>query len=255
MIRGDSMARGTRVLSETGIYHVMLRGNNKNEIFLKYADYEKFINIVENVQEKSLFNVYAYCLMNNHVHLLLKTNNEEIGDSMKRIAISYAQYHNRKYGKTGHLFQNRFKSEPINDDKYLLTVVRYIHQNPLKAKLVTSVEYYKWSSFSEYTNKKPLLIDRSFILDYFKDIDDFIRFNKEFSEDECLEYYESKNWNDDELKEHIYEYYDARMFQSPNPKIKYKIINDVKNKTGVSNRQLSRVLNISRAIIDKAVNS
>ena len=255
MIRGDSMARGARVLSETGIYHVMLRGNDKKEIFLKYADYEKFINIVENAQEKSLFKVYAYCLMNNHVHILLKTNNEEIGDSIKRIAISYAQYHNKKYDRTGHLFQNRFKSEPINDDTYLLAVVRYIHQNPLKAKLVTSVENYKWSSFSEYTNNKPLLIDRSFILEYFKDIDDFIRFNKEFNEDECLEYYESKNWNDDELKEHIYEYYDARMLQSPNPNIKYKIINDIKNETGVSNRQLSRVLNISRSIIDKAVNS
>lgn len=74
--------------------------------------------------------------MQNHVHLLIKEGKEEIGDSIRRITVGYAQYHNRNHVRTGHLFQNRYKSEPVDDDRYLLVVLRYIHQNPLKAGIV-----------------------------------------------------------------------------------------------------------------------
>lgn len=88
--------------------------------------------------------------MTNHVHMLLKTETEEIGDVVKRITLGYAQYHNVKNGRTGHLFQNRFKSEPVNTDEYFLVVLRYIHQNPIKAGIVKRIEDYRWSSYNAY---------------------------------------------------------------------------------------------------------
>ena len=117
------------------------------------------------------FDIYAYCLMDNHVHLLINEGDDEIGKIMKRINISYAYYFNKKYGRIGHLFQDRFKSEGIDSDAYLLSVVRYIHNNPVKAGLVKNIEEYKWSSYSIYTKRRSLnsSIDRSFVLKIFSD--------------------------------------------------------------------------------------
>ena len=86
--------------------------------------------------------------MDNHVHLLLKEG-EELGTSIKRITVGYVQLHNNKYGRTGHLFQNRFSSEAVEDDKYLMTVIWYIHRNPLKTGMVSRLKEYSWSSYQQ----------------------------------------------------------------------------------------------------------
>ena len=147
------MPRKARERSETGIYHVMLKGIDKKDIFAGKQDYEKFLYYVNRAMEISKFEVYGYCLMPNHVHILLKEGTEKIGDAIRRIAVGYAQYFNIKYGRNGHLFQNRFRSEPVNDDVYFLIVLRYIHQNPIKANMVINMEDYEWSSYNEYIMK------------------------------------------------------------------------------------------------------
>ena len=93
--------------------------------------------------------------MSNHVHLLLKVGKEDIGSTIKRLALMYALYFNRKYSRAGHLFQDRFKSEPVNDIEYFVTLLRYIHQNPLKAGMVEKAGDYQWSSWPEYTGDVP----------------------------------------------------------------------------------------------------
>ena len=93
---------------------------------------------------------YAYCLMDNHVHLLIREGSEPLSSSIKRIAAAYARYYNTKYEHYGHLFQDRFKSEPVNDEAHLLTLLSYIHQLPVAAKLCQRVEDYDWSSWREY---------------------------------------------------------------------------------------------------------
>ena len=98
---------------------------------------------------------YAYCLMSNHVHLLLRVNQEDIGSTIKHLGIMYAIYYNQKYSRSGHLFQDRFKSEPVNDMPYFVTLLRYIHQNPTKAGIVSKVGDYDWSSWKEYTGEVP----------------------------------------------------------------------------------------------------
>lgn len=89
--------------------------------------------------------------MDNHVHILIREGKEPLSKVMKRIGVSYVYWYNWKYERNGHLFQDRYKSEPVEDDKYLLTVIRYIHQNPLKAGIVDSIDQYQWSSHHEYT--------------------------------------------------------------------------------------------------------
>ncbi len=243
------MARAAREKSKTGIYHIMLRGIDKRNIFLDEEEYLTFLKYLKKAQDKIEFVIYAYCLMTNHVHLLLKTE-APTGDIVKRIAVGYAQYHNIKNGRTGHLFQNRFKSEVVETDKYFLTVLRYIHQNPLKAGMVQDIKQYRWSSYHEYFSKDNLIVDKEFVFDYFKDLEGFIEFMEEENDDECLDYNPIKRWKDDELKEYIAELIDINKIHNSDRQVRDEILKAIKTETGASNRQLSRVLNIGRGILE-----
>ena len=132
------MPRKPRESSGTGIYHVMLRGINRQDIFDDTEDYWTFIRMMSEVP----CYIYAYCLMPNHVHLLIAEKSLKVGEVVKSIASCYVLYYNKKYGRIGHLLQDRFKSEPCNDSGYFLTLFRYIHQNPVKAGLVKTAKDY-----------------------------------------------------------------------------------------------------------------
>ena len=153
------MARKARNYSESGVYHVMLRGINRQDIFESNKDYVKFLYEIRRVafpvdetgrpMEPGLV-VYAYCLMPNHVHLLVKEQDVMISDAIKCISGSYAGYFNLKYEHVGHLFQDCFRSENVSDMEYFVTLLRYIHQNPIAAGLVDNVKDYRWSSWREF---------------------------------------------------------------------------------------------------------
>lgn len=153
------MARLARKKSGTGIYHVMLRGINRQDIFEDEEDYLRMIESLRSLRERfddngnrlpALCSLYAYCLMSNHLHLLIQEKEESIGTTIKRLGVAYAHYYNKKYERNGHLFQDRFKSEPVNDMSYFVTLLRYIHQNPVKAGLSETPLDYAWSSWREY---------------------------------------------------------------------------------------------------------
>jgi len=116
-----------------------MRGINRQSIFEDEEDKHKFIETFARYTEISCYRLFAYCLMDNHIHILLEEQKEPLAMIMKRISSSYVLWFNRKYGRCGHLFQERFKSETVDNDRYFLTVLRYIHQNPLKAKLVKDI--------------------------------------------------------------------------------------------------------------------
>lgn len=150
------MARKAREQSGTGIYHVMLRGVNRQDIFEDDEDYRVFISILSKLSArqsddgKSVIctcEVFAYCLMPNHVHLLLMEKEWHLAEIIKLIASCYVFHFNKKYGRIGHLFRDRFKSEPCNDSDYFFTLIRYIHQNPLKAGMVSNAVDYVYSSW------------------------------------------------------------------------------------------------------------
>jgi len=129
------MPRIARQLSETGTYHVFLRGIDRLAIFEESEDFLRFRDIIAKARSSSRFSLLGYCLMGNHIHMLMRTGEEDIGQSVKRVAGGYAAWFNWKYDRVGHLFQERFGSEPIETDNYLLAALRYIHQNPVKAKI------------------------------------------------------------------------------------------------------------------------
>ena len=164
------MPRQVRQSSSTGIYHVMLRGINRQDIFEDDEDYTQFLRVLHALVKRNDENgfpqpprctIYAYCMMSNHVHLLIRERDESIGESVKRIGVAYARYYNKKYERSGHLFQDRFLSEPVNNIEYFMTLMRYIHQNPVKAGIVKEVKDFPWSSWAEYEGKCSLICDTS----------------------------------------------------------------------------------------------
>jgi len=147
------MPRIAREKGEFSTYHIIQRGNERKNIFLKDNDKSKFLDVMNRMKKKYNFIVESYCLMDNHVHLLVNDNGNDISKIIKSINVSYAYFFNNTYHRVGHLFQDRFKSERIDSDNYLLAVSAYIHNNPVKAGIVEVPEDYKWSSFKIFLGK------------------------------------------------------------------------------------------------------
>lgn len=144
------MARLPRISSDQYFYHVFTRGNNRELIFHESADYERFLNNLDRYQTKYGYRLYAYCLLPNHFHLLLRPGKVDLSKIMQTLMTAYSMYVNKKYDRVGHVFQGRFKSIIVEEDQYLLGVLRYIHLNPVLATLVGRVEDYPWSSYAKY---------------------------------------------------------------------------------------------------------
>jgi putative transposase len=144
------MARQPRVEIEGGLYHVITRGNNRQTIFHSADDYGKFLSLLRMQKSKLPFFLYAYCMMSNHVHLLIERQKDAIGRIMHRVLTGYSQYYNRRYQKVGHLLQGRHRSILCQSERYLAELVRYIHLNPVRANMVGKPEDYEYSSHRQY---------------------------------------------------------------------------------------------------------
>ncbi len=161
--------RKPRIHVNGGVYHVMIRGNNRQKIFNEPNDDDIFLWCIETTIARYDARVHAYCLMPNHVHLVVETGRESISKIMQLITGRYAQIFNKKYSRKGHLYQERFKSIMINNDRYFLTVIRYIHQNPLRAKLIKTLDDPWPSSFDDYVcDKKKSWLTTKLAWKYFK---------------------------------------------------------------------------------------
>lgn len=265
------MPRIARIKSESGFYHIMVRGINRQDIFHDDEDRRKYLSVLKKYGEKCGCNIYGYCLMNNHVHLLLREIKDPIESIMKRIGASYVYWYNNKYDRVGHLFQDRFKSEAVEDENYLLSVIRYIHQNPLKAKFGKGLDY-KWSSYNEYIGEKgkagkagktyemEIINDPDFIFEIFhtdknKALELFEKFMAQDNKDSFLDNEQRKKpLHDEDVKimlKDIAGLESTGGLISMEKKNRNLIIRKMKNK-GVSIRQLSRITGINRGIIGRA---
>lgn len=249
------MPRKKRIQSSTGIYHIVMRGINRQIIFEDDEDYRLFLEILAEQGEISLLEIYSYCLMSNHIHLLLKQGQEDLSTVFKRIGAKYVYWYNRKYNRQGHLFQDRFKSEVVQDDPYFLAVLRYIHQNPIKAGITKDLCDYPWSSYPEYINGPNLCTldqafnyfssDRQMALTLFQD------FHQNMAKIDCLEWDQRKVLNDQEAMALITELSgikDPMSIQTLEKQRRNAILSQCREK-GLSIRQLQRLTGVSFGVI------
>jgi putative transposase len=156
------MPRKARIAPPEHVFHILSRGNNRQDVFKDEIDYQKYIEILDRYKEKNQFKLYHYVLMKNHVHLVLETSEESgsLAEIMKGINLSYAQYYKRRYDHIGHFWQDRFKSILISKDQYLLACGSYVELNPVRAGLVKDPRDYRWSSYNAYAyGRKDSLVD------------------------------------------------------------------------------------------------
>ncbi|MGD0855674.1 MAG: transposase [Dehalococcoidia bacterium] len=187
---------------------------NRQEIFHDDEDNIRLLETLDRYREKNKVKVYGWCLMGNHAHLLIEEGNEDISITIKRINISYAWFYNWKYNTIGHLFQDRYRSENIEDNQYIMTVIRYIHQNPVKAGILKKAGEWKWSSYQGYCGNPCYpqgLLDPEFILRMISDnkekaIKPFIEYHEQANEDKCLDEITRNNLTDKEAREEIKKY-------------------------------------------------
>ena len=247
------MSTRPRLSSSLGIYHVVYRGINKQRIFEDAEDYNKYLSILRKYQSICGYKLIAYCLMSNHIHLLIKPGEIPLPRIFQRISPSFVYWYNRKYQRVGSLFQARFKSRPVNTRSQLLIVTRYIHQNPVKAAICSHPEQYEYSSFRRYFNND--LIDSEFVLSEISRTD-FCDFNCAENDDYCLDIEEELPRMNDELAAKL-----MRKLSGCNNVTEFQALNANQRNTilldmlmaRVSAKQASRITGVSYGVVRKVV--
>lgn len=199
------MPRVARLKSNTDIYHIMCRGLNRELLFNEDGDYLRFLELINKAKNRFNFKLYAYCLMINHVHMILKAPFDDLSRMMRWLNSSYALFFNAKYGRLGYVFADRFRSENIENEDYFYKCIRYVHQNPVKARICKSIKKYKYSSIHAYIKDKSNyleLVDFRPILKKF-DRNEFIKYNEMKNHDLCMDFY-CNHYDDNELKQILF---------------------------------------------------
>jgi putative transposase len=147
------MARSVRLDFPESLCHVLSRGNERREIFYDEEDYQQFLKLLARMSKKYCLEIHAYVLMPNHYHLLIRAKQAHLSRGLQWLGVSYAVWFNRRHKRSGHLFQGRFKSFLVQDEKYFAALCLYIHGNPLRAGLVQNLSEYRWSSYRGYVNR------------------------------------------------------------------------------------------------------
>ena len=244
-----------RKISSLGIYHVIYRGVNKQRIFEDDDDYGKFLTVLRKFRSKCDYKILGYCLMSNHIHLIIKTGKMSLGRIFQHIAPSFVYWYNKKYARVGCLFQSRFKSTPINSENQLLIVTRYVHQNPVKASICKRPGQYKYSSFMNYFDND--LIDNSFVRSIVS-CDDFYSFNCIKNDDNCMDIDDEKpRMNDSRAAKIMHKLSGCKNvteFQALAVKVRDEMLRRMR-KAGISISQSSRITGISYGVVRKATAS
>ena len=252
------MARKSRKYSKSKIYHIIFKGIDNQEIFYDDNDRKYFLKQIIETKTITEYDIYAYCLMGNHVHFVIKIEDEYLSKVVKSILIRYVFYFNKKYDRVGPLVQDRFKSKNVENLKYFLEVCRYIHRNPEMARIAETSEY-KWSSYQEYIGKQTI-INKSVLLHYFNnDIKSFIKYtNKIYEIEDTIKFSEYEmlgKLKDEELKKFIIKKYNilsedniVSFFNKKTINEKRKYAGELKKISGTNITQLSRITRLSRGL-------
>lgn len=248
------MARCARKKGNSGYYHIILRGVNKQAIFCDDMDRRYFLKVLRKAREEENATIAAYCLMTNHVHILMKTGGE-LGAFVKSMAASYVYYFNRKNGRTGHLFQERFKSEPVDSEAYFVTVFRYILRNPEKAGICPAADY-PWSSWKEILSGRDIC-DIDLMLSLIGGKEALLQYLSTGNNDQCLSSEGAKTLTDQEavmVIKKLTGLHNADDLKNIPKVIRDPVIVQLKEK-GLSNRCISRISGLSRYTVAVAASA
>ena len=248
------MPRHSRIKSKTNIYHLMNRGLNKQLLFDDEVDYLRYLQLINDIKKEFGIKVYAYCLMSNHVHMLVKDVNEKLSFAMRRLNSRYAMYYNKKNDRVGYVFSDRYKSEVIETREYFLTCLRYIHQNPIKANICRKTYNYKFSSIHAYRKDKSNLygiVDKPSLITKM-DKTEFLKWNELPSNDRCMDIV-AKKYSDKEVIEKLLQFSNTRRISEyRNMEEPIKMLSILKLiDEGISMMQLSRVTGVYYSKIQK----
>ena len=239
-----------RVYSESGYMHITARGNGKQILFEEKPDYLFFLHLLKKYSIETKVSICAFCLMENHVHLLIYDPEKNVSLFMKKLCVTYAGYFNRKYDRIGHLFQGRFGSKVIDDEDYLLTVFRYILNNPRESEINNAAEY-PWSSYKSYDNPNSF-VDTGIIQELLGSWQDYAEFiSSKYEEDSELQVVKH---NDEWAQKIIRDYLNIEsgtVLQSYDFQKRNDAIRLLKEK-GLSIRQIERLTGINRNAIHRA---
>ena len=245
------MPRQARRLSESGYLHLIMRGIGRQVIFEEREDYLRFLSTLVRFCEETEIKVIAWCLMENHVHLLVRDGQGRTPLMMKKLGVSYSHYFNKKYERCGHLFQDRYLSEAVDDDAYLLTAFRYILNNPKKAGICEAKDY-EWSSYGQYERHAPFM-ELSLVRELIGDGACYAEYIGQANDDDCLEYDGPKR-DDEWAKRVIEECLDGKngiALQTLDRQSRNEALRQLKAR-GLTVRQIERLTGINRGVVQKS---
>ncbi len=246
------MPRRARRKGTSGYHHVVVRGNGKQVLFEKTEDFRFYLRYLEKYSTETRVGICAYCLMPNHVHLLLHDDSGQMAAFMQKLGVTYSGYYNQKYDHVGHVFQSRYHNEPIESDRAFLCVFRYILQNPEKAGIAPASRY-RWNSFDDYALPVSFL-DLSLIREKLPKEDDYKAF---------LSIPETHSFSEGEVTRISDKEANVRIFRELgvssgvelgtwDKERRNEAIRKLK-KAGLSIRQIARATGIGRNIVERAV--
>ena len=246
------MPRQPRSTGDSGYMHVIIRGLGKQILFEDEEDHLFYLKKLKKYSMQTKVRIVAFCLMSNHVHMLVHDPQQTVALLMKKVEVSYAGYYNKKYDRTGHLFQNRYISEPVEDERYFLTAFRYILRNPEKAGVCRTADY-RWSSYKAYY-ARDTFVELDQIRHYLPTEEDYRHYltAENADQDECLEYDTTR---DDDWAINV-----ARsILQASSATIVQKYEKESRNdalrklrRAGLTIRQIERITGINRGVIYRA---
>lgn len=232
----------------------MFKGIDDENIFYDNKDRNFFLKHLKITKKEFNYQIFAYCLMGNHVHIVLRCEDLALSKGMQSLLIKYAHYFNAKYNRKGPFIQNRFKSKTVENQRYFLEVCRYVHRNPENAKISKTNEY-PWSSYQEYLGKEKI-IDKKILLHYFNNnLNDFIRYTNKIIQDanDFIEYEFIDKLTDEQLVEILIRKFNLKDISEISKMLKFKekeelkkIFEEIKYIKGTNITQVSRVTRIGR---------
>ena len=251
------MPRIARKYYNTSFFHIMVQGIRKEYIFNEREDMEFYCRLIYKYMQKCNVKIIAYCIMNNHAHLLAYIDKiENLSKCMQCINTTYAMYHNKKYKKTGYVFRNRYQVEPIFNEKHLNNCINYIHNNPVKVSICNNPIKYKFSSCYEYETGKGKIINKS--KDIFPEINIICDFNtnEKGIKHDFIDYKEDRDYLN--KKQVIEEYLRSNKIRKDEIKLNKKhlkeVVKNLKEECNLTHQEIANEIGINRVKVTRIIN-